>query len=255
MKKLIVVVCALCLLLGCAAHAEALLGRAVPDFTAPTTDGGSVTLSELLAQKRLVVLNLFASWCPPCAREFPEMEAVYERLSDRMEVVALSAYEGDTLETIADYKASFGLTFPMGVTDGGLDFVQLYAYPTTLFIDRAGNAGYVQVGAFANASSFEAVANAFLADDYTSGTVAMYGVYAVDQDDMLVPGVTVRLTPGGDSPSLTTGDDGTATLVTEAIGEHRVEILEVPEGYSFDPGIEVVAGPQSGWTEVRVNRE
>ena len=89
-------------------------GQTMPDFTVSLTDGTTVTLSELLEEKDLVVLNLFASWCGPCEREFPEMDAV--RLENpRMEIVAVSCEPADTMEIIADYKESHGLSFPMGL--------------------------------------------------------------------------------------------------------------------------------------------
>ena len=94
-------------------------GQTMPDFTASLTDGTTVTLSELLAEKDLVVLNLFASRCGPCEREFPEMDAV--RLENpRMEIVAVSFEPTDTMEIIADYKESHGLSFPMGLKGGAL---------------------------------------------------------------------------------------------------------------------------------------
>ncbi len=53
-------------------------GQAMPDFTVSLTDGTTAALSEILKEKELVVLNIFASWCGPCEKEFPEMEKVYQ---------------------------------------------------------------------------------------------------------------------------------------------------------------------------------
>ena len=61
-----------------------------PDFALPLTDGSEAKLSELLQDKEVVVLNIFASWCGPCEREFPEIEKVYRKYKDKMEVVAVS---------------------------------------------------------------------------------------------------------------------------------------------------------------------
>lgn len=63
-------------------------GQAFPDFTVSLTDGTTATLSELLKEKDLVVLNVFASWCGPCEMEFPEMEKSYQAHSDRMVILA-----------------------------------------------------------------------------------------------------------------------------------------------------------------------
>ena len=58
-------------------------GQAMPDFTVSLTDGTNATLSEILKEKDLVVLNVFASWCGPCEREFPDMENVYQAKKDK----------------------------------------------------------------------------------------------------------------------------------------------------------------------------
>ena len=53
-------------------------GQTMPDFTVPLTDNTNTSLSELLSENDLVVLNVFATWCGPCELEFPDMEKVYE---------------------------------------------------------------------------------------------------------------------------------------------------------------------------------
>lgn len=171
MKRIAPLMLALALLL-CAlpAHAvyDRLLGLPFPDFTVETTEGDEITLSKLLEEKELVVLNLFASWCPPCRQEFPEMDAVYRGLSDRIEIVALSADANDTMDVVRDYKAELDLSFPMGVEAGTgiLDFVPLDAYPSNLFIDRFGNVGFIYY-TFADEAQFARAVNAFLGEDYT----------------------------------------------------------------------------------------
>ena len=108
MKKILALLLVICLLLGTlpalAVHDE-LLGQKMPDFTVTTIDGKKLTLSELLKDKELVVLNLFATWCGPCRHEFPAMDEVYRDLHDRMEIVALSAYDEDTMEKVRSYRA------------------------------------------------------------------------------------------------------------------------------------------------------
>lgn len=234
MKKIIALACLLCLL-TLAACAEGLVGQAVPDFTLSTTDGGSVTLSELLKAKDLVVLNIFATWCPPCAREFPEMQAVYEKLSDRMEIVAVSADPGDTMDAVADYKAERGLTFPMGLAGDALGFVPLEAYPTTLMIDRNGVVGYTQVGMFSSAGIFKDVCEVFLTDDYTFAAPELYAVGVGDQDYMALQGVEVTVTGEGRTYDLTTGSDGFASFIVPGAGDYQAVVTGAPEGYAFDP--------------------
>ncbi|MBP3870130.1 MAG: redoxin domain-containing protein [Faecalicoccus sp.] len=141
-------------------------GQEFPDFTVTTTDGETVTLSEVLKEKDLVVLNIFASWCKPCENEFPEMETVYQKNKDNMEIISLSKEPEDTMEIIAEYKSSHGLTFPMGLIDSQFDAVDASSVPVSIFIDRNGNVGFIKVGAFVDGSGFEEKVDHFLAADY-----------------------------------------------------------------------------------------
>ena len=172
MKKIISILLAVLLIaaLGCSAYAGSGIGvepgQAMPDFTVSLTDGTTATLSELLKEKDLVVLNIFASWCGPCEREFPEMETVYLANSDRMVILSVSGDPGDTMEMISDYKVGHSLSFPMGLAGDALDFLTIPGFPTSIFIDRSGNVGFVKVGAFANREDFEGKVNTFLSADY-----------------------------------------------------------------------------------------
>ena len=172
MKKLISILLAVLLIAAMSgtAFAETGIGvepgQAMPDFTVSLTDGTAATLSELLKEKDLVVLNIFASWCGPCEREFPEMETVYQANSDRMVILSVSGDPGDTMEMISDYKASHSLSFPMGLAGDALDFLTIPGFPTSIFIDRSGNVGFVKVGAFASQEDFEGKVNTFLSADY-----------------------------------------------------------------------------------------
>ena len=82
MKKMLPVlmtmILALTLCLGGAAATEpsGFLGNPFPDFTATDTEGNPFTLSEALKDHEAVLINFWASWCPPCRGEFPYLEQV-----------------------------------------------------------------------------------------------------------------------------------------------------------------------------------
>ncbi len=147
-------------------------GEIMPDFTVPLTDGTTATLSELTAEKDLVVLNIFATWCGPCEREFPDMEKVYRANRDRMEIVSVSGDPDETMEMIADYKAGHGLSFPMGQAGDALGFLNIYGYPTSILVDRNGRVGMVKVGAFVEEGEFEGKAAYFLSPEYDGKPLA-----------------------------------------------------------------------------------
>lgn len=188
MKKLVgaIVAAMLIALLATTVYAETTsigleLGEEMPDFTAPLTDGTTVTLSDLLKENDLVVVNIFTSWCQPCEKEFPAMEEVYEANKERMTIVSLSREPQDTLEIIADYKESHGLTFPMGLTEDNLSFLTLSGVPVNIFINRDGKVAYVRVGAFLQIQDFEDKVNAMLDPNYDGK------VFAEDRAVSLTP--------------------------------------------------------------------
>ena len=119
MKKMLALVLALAMCLGCAALAEETalvyaLGAPMPDFTFTDINGVSHTLSETLKEKEMVLINLWATWCGPCESEFPFLEEAYEQYKDKVEVFALSIDENDDDAKLTEYVASHGLTFPVG---------------------------------------------------------------------------------------------------------------------------------------------
>ena len=137
MKKIICILLALLLLAGLsctafAAQAGIQPGDTMPDFTVALSDGTNATLSELLKENDLVVLNVFATWCGPCKLEFPEMEKTYQAHRDRMVILSVSGDPADTREMIAAYKEENALSFPMGMAGDALDFLNVTAYPTTV---------------------------------------------------------------------------------------------------------------------------
>ena len=188
MKKILVLCFAMALslgaLTGCGKKAEGNaastdtgtgleLGQTMPDFTVSLTDGTSATMSETLKEKDLVVLNIFASWCGPCEREFPGMESVYQANKDRVEIISVSGDPSDTMEVISEYKSGHGLSFPMGLAGDGLSFMKFPGFPTTVFIDRDGKVGFVKIGAFASEKDFEEKISYFLSPDYDGKPLAL----------------------------------------------------------------------------------
>ena len=119
MKKFILVILAVitavCLWLGAAAaEEEGILGKPFPDFTAEDTQGNTFNLSEAVKDHEAVLINLWATWCPPCEREFPDLNSAFEEYGDRVAFIALSTEETDDLEKIEQVRTDHGVTFPMG---------------------------------------------------------------------------------------------------------------------------------------------
>lgn len=115
------------------------VGFTAPDFTLAALAGEPITLSELRGQ--VVVLNLWASWCPPCRAEMPALNAVYEKFRDQGLVVlgVNTTFQDDEAKARAAVQ-EWGLTFPIVFDRDGATSRQyrLQAMPTTFFIGRDG---------------------------------------------------------------------------------------------------------------------
>jgi thiol-disulfide isomerase/thioredoxin len=119
--------------------------RQPSDWTLKTLDGQSRTLSQL--KGKVVFLNFWATWCPPCRAEMPSMEALYQRFrNDGLEFVAVDIMESvaDVGEFINEYK----LTFPVALDANGKvsNGYGIQAIPETFIIDRDGKIILTAVG-------------------------------------------------------------------------------------------------------------
>jgi peroxiredoxin len=109
------------------------------DFTLPTLDGGTFTLSDHRGD--VVILNFWATWCLPCLAEIPELVRLQEELRDQgVQVVGVSQDEGG-LETIRAFAEDVEVNYPL-LPDPGLDvsasFGGVPVLPTTFVLDRDG---------------------------------------------------------------------------------------------------------------------
>ncbi|WP_041866011.1 TlpA disulfide reductase family protein [Sediminispirochaeta smaragdinae] len=115
---------------------------AAPPFSLTTLDGETASLSA--AKGKLLLLNLWATWCPPCRQEMPSMQKIYERFAGKnfeMYAVAAPTPPRETLELITAHVADNGFTFPVPI-DNEYQVNSIYgtgSIPTTWIIDEKGN--------------------------------------------------------------------------------------------------------------------
>ena len=111
-------------------------GQPAPDFRIVLNDGRYVNLSEL--QGRPVIINFWATWCPPCRAEMPDLVRAYEAYDD---LVVLAANVEEPIGTVSPFADQFRMSMPIVLDpDGALqNLYQVSAMPTSYFIDRDGN--------------------------------------------------------------------------------------------------------------------
>jgi peroxiredoxin len=131
------------LLCGCATS------RSAPDFALQDIDGRTFALSQH-SGKEIVLLDFWATWCEPCARELPHLEALSQRYKGQGLLVVGVAMDGpETVASVAPFTRRYGVTFPV-VLDEDTRVASLYnprrAAPFMVIIDRAGRVAKTREG-------------------------------------------------------------------------------------------------------------
>jgi len=123
-----------------------VVGHPAPDFVLPALDGSEVRLADLRGKP--VILNFWATWCPPCRREMPALEIVWQQYSQG-DVMVLGVDQGESIAVVSEYvRQNVGVTFPL-LLDRSQDVGDLYlvrSLPTTFFIDADGIIQEIRVG-------------------------------------------------------------------------------------------------------------
>lgn len=119
-----------------------LIGKAAPDFTLMSSTGEYVNLAD--QRGKVVMLNFWTSWCAPCRKEMPLIDAIYQRYNASGLVVYGVNAEEDHLNADRVVK-ELGLTYPILYDPEGKASVPFLidAMPTTVLIDKKGNIRFV----------------------------------------------------------------------------------------------------------------
>ena len=116
-----------------------------PAFDLQTPDGARVALTDLRGE--IVVVNFWATWCPPCRAEMPAMERAWQGLRDKgVRFVAINVDEDS--DTVAAFAESLGVSFPLLLDPGGkvTQAWPLRGLPTTFVVDADGNLRLLALG-------------------------------------------------------------------------------------------------------------
>lgn len=145
------------------------LGDVMYDFTVTAPDGTKVVLSEILKQKKMVLLNFWYTGCSWCVTEFPYMEQAYQQFVDDVGIVAVDPL-GETDAAIAAFPSSYNLSlsFPLAACPSTwANTFGITGYPTSVIIDRYGVICLIEAGAITSLTPFTSLFETMTADNYT----------------------------------------------------------------------------------------
>lgn len=113
------------------------------DFTLMDINGNELSLSDF--NEKVVVLNFWATWCPPCREEIPDFVRVYDEY--KYKDVQFIGVSNEDIYTLKDFSNDYDINYPILVdTKGVMENWQIRAIPTTFVLDRDGNVVFKNVG-------------------------------------------------------------------------------------------------------------
>lgn len=144
------------------------LGDVMYDFTVTTPDGEKVTLSEILKEKKMALINFWYTGCSWCVTEFPYMEEAYQMYEDKVGIVAVDPL-GETDAAIKAFPESHNLdlSFPLAACPSGwANTFSVTGYPTSVIVDRYGVITLIEEGAITSLSPFTSLFETMTTEDY-----------------------------------------------------------------------------------------
>jgi len=139
---LLILMGALALLNNCAAAQETI---PAPDFLLTNLDGNRITLADF--EGKVIFLNFWATWCPPCRQEIPGFIKAYENHKDDG-LVILGVAVSDKENLVKAFVDRYEISYPVAMGDMKIirDYEPGNAIPATIIIDRSGRIVHKHVG-------------------------------------------------------------------------------------------------------------
>ncbi|MBW6472039.1 MAG: TlpA family protein disulfide reductase [Anaerolineaceae bacterium] len=124
---------------------KAIQGKSVGDFALTDLQGENIHLSDY--QGKYVLLNAWATWCPPCRAEMPDLNKFYQAHQNKgFEILAINA--GETRDIAAQFADTLGLGFKVVLDSDGtvLNGLGITGFPTSILIDPEGKVAMIHIG-------------------------------------------------------------------------------------------------------------
>lgn len=116
-----------------------MAGSTAPDFSLSDLNGKEVALSQVIRNNQVTIVNFWATWCPPCRAEIPDFVKFYQEYSgQKVALIAVNLQENPA--DVRQFASKNGMNFQVLTDTAGKvgNLYQIYAIPTTFFIDRTG---------------------------------------------------------------------------------------------------------------------
>lgn len=139
------------------------VGRPVPAFALPGVDGAVIGPADFAG--RVIVLNFWATWCPPCRQEMPLLAAAQQQYGERG-LMVLTVDVGEDADAVKTFLAQLGVRLSVALDAGG-DVAQQYrvlGLPTSYLIDRHGIIRSIKIGEFRQTDLRQAIARLLAAE-------------------------------------------------------------------------------------------
>lgn len=116
-----------------------LKGYRVPPFSLPSfPDNKPISLADY--QGKPLLINFWASWCPPCQAETPDLVKAYAKYGDKVQFIGVDLISQDTLPNVTAFLQKYGIKYPIALDTKGAvsEQYQVMGIPTSIFVNRQG---------------------------------------------------------------------------------------------------------------------
>lgn len=121
-------------------------GEKAPDFSLKSVDGKTVKLSDF--KGKIVIIDFWATWCPPCRRGIPDLVAIQNEFKDKVVIVGISLDREKTIKDVPGFVKDYGINYPIVYGDEKVvtSYGGIQSIPTSFIVDKKGNVADMHVG-------------------------------------------------------------------------------------------------------------
>jgi cytochrome c biogenesis protein CcmG/thiol:disulfide interchange protein DsbE len=121
-------------------------GEKAPDFSLKSVDGKTVKLSDF--KGKIVIIDFWATWCPPCRRGIPDLVAIQNEFKDKVVIVGISLDREKTIKDVPGFVKDYGINYPIVYGDDKvvMSYGGIQSIPTSFIVDKKGNVADMHVG-------------------------------------------------------------------------------------------------------------